>query len=166
MLWILTKDPVTFTALSSISTQSPSTWCNSGMFWGNSEMILSKNLNLINKMFFKQISFTSHLRSVAQDELNAADQEKMIGIAILSFISLVTLVFYFFVKNALSVIRVKLQNLWCRPFKLAANKSGFCQRSDGKGQRVRCGKNEDRESLSWFSTDINCQRHEEKQGNG
>ena len=45
-------------------------------------------------------------RSVAQDELNAADQEKMIGIAILSFISLVTLVFYFFVKNALSVIRV------------------------------------------------------------
>ena len=46
-------------------------------------------------------------RSVAQDELNAADQEKMIGIAILSFISLVTLVFYFFVKNALSVIRVR-----------------------------------------------------------
>ena len=45
-------------------------------------------------------------RSVAQNELNAADQEKMIGIAILSFISLVTLVFYFFVKNALSVIRV------------------------------------------------------------
>ena len=74
-------------------------------------MILSKNLNLVIKMFFKQISFTSHLRSVAQDELNAADQEKMIGIAILSFISLVTLVFYFFVKNALSVIRVRLQNL-------------------------------------------------------
>ena len=47
------------------------------------------------------------IRSVAQDELNAADQEKMIGIAILSFISLVTLVFYFFVKNALSVIRVR-----------------------------------------------------------
>jgi len=46
------------------------------------------------------------IESVAQDELNAADQEKMIGIAILSFISLVTLVFYFFVKNALSVIRV------------------------------------------------------------
>ena len=44
---------------------------------------------------------------MAQDELNAADQEKMIGIAILSFISLVTLVFYFFVKNALSVIRVR-----------------------------------------------------------
>ena len=43
---------------------------------------------------------------MAQDELNAADQEKMIGIAILCFISLVTLVFYFFVKNALSVIRV------------------------------------------------------------
>ena len=127
MLWILTKDPVTFTALSSISTQSPSTWCNSGMFWGNSEMILSKNLNLIYKMFFKQISFTSHLRSVAQDELNAADQEKMIGIAILSFISLVTLVFYFFVKNALSVIRVRLQNLWCRPFILATNNQVFAK---------------------------------------
>ena len=50
------------------------------------------------------------VRSVAQDELNAADQEKMIGIAILSFISLVTLVFYFFVKNALSVIRVSPVN--------------------------------------------------------
>ena len=45
-------------------------------------------------------------RHVAQEELNAADQEKIIGIAVLSFISLVTLVFYFFVKNALSVIRV------------------------------------------------------------
>ena len=43
---------------------------------------------------------------VAQEELNAADQEKIIGIAVLSFISLVTLVFYFFVKNALNVIRV------------------------------------------------------------
>ena len=51
------------------------------------------------------------VRSVAQDELNAADQEKMIGIAILSFISLVTLVFYFFVKNALSVIRVSPANV-------------------------------------------------------
>ena len=48
---------------------------------------------------------------MAQDELNAADQEKMIGIAILSFISLVTLVFYFFVKNALSVIRVRILEL-------------------------------------------------------
>ncbi|XP_071748838.1 uncharacterized protein [Lepeophtheirus salmonis] len=46
------------------------------------------------------------IEEVAQDELNAADQEKIIGIAILSFISLVTLVFYFFVKNALSVIRI------------------------------------------------------------
>ena len=43
---------------------------------------------------------------MAQEELNAADQEKNIGIAVLSFISLVTLVFYFFVRNALSVIRV------------------------------------------------------------
>ena len=50
------------------------------------------------------------VRSVAQDELNAADQEKMIGIAILCFISLVTLVFYFFVKNAHSVIGVSAVN--------------------------------------------------------
>ena len=54
--------------------------------------------------------YPHHDRSVAQDELNAADQEKMIGIAILSFISLVTLVFYFFVKNAHSVIRVSPVN--------------------------------------------------------
>ena len=47
-----------------------------------------------------------YFRVVAQEELNAADQEKNIGIAVLSFISLVTLVFYFFVRNALSVIRV------------------------------------------------------------
>lgn len=47
------------------------------------------------------------IRDVAQEELNNADQEKIIGIAVLSFISLVTLVFYFFVKNALSVIRVR-----------------------------------------------------------
>ena len=56
-------------------------------------------------------NFFPYFRSVAQDELNAADQEKMIGIAILSFISLVTLVFYFFVKNALSVIRVRILEL-------------------------------------------------------
>ena len=52
------------------------------------------------------IFFAIHFRVVAQEELNAADQEKNIGIAVLSFISLVTLVFYFFVRNALSVIRV------------------------------------------------------------
>ena len=54
---------------------------------------------------FLKICFIAQ-RDVAQDELNAADQEKIIGIAVLSFISLVTLVFYFFVKNALAVIRV------------------------------------------------------------
>ena len=43
---------------------------------------------------------------MAQEELNAADTEKIAGIAILSFISLVTIIFYFFVKNALSVIRL------------------------------------------------------------
>lgn len=48
------------------------------------------------------------IEGVAQEELNNADQEKIIGIAVLSCISLVTLVFYIFVKNALSVIRVSL----------------------------------------------------------
>ena len=43
---------------------------------------------------------------MAQEELNAADTEKIAGIAILSFISLITIIFYFFVKNALSVIRL------------------------------------------------------------
>lgn len=47
------------------------------------------------------------IEGVAQEELNNADQEKIIGIAVLSCISLVTLVFYIFVKNALSVIRVR-----------------------------------------------------------
>ena len=55
--------------------------------------------------FVSNVNFISS-RDVAQDELNAADQEKIIRIAVLSFISLVTLVFYFFVKNALAVIRV------------------------------------------------------------
>ena len=45
-------------------------------------------------------------RNVAQDELDAAEAGKNIGMAILSFISIITLIFYFFVKNALSVIRV------------------------------------------------------------
>ena len=43
---------------------------------------------------------------MAQEELNEAEAGKTVGIAILSFISLVTLIFYFFVKNALAVIRV------------------------------------------------------------
>ena len=46
------------------------------------------------------------IRNVAQDELDAAETGKTTGMAILSFISIITLIFYFFVKNALSVIRV------------------------------------------------------------
>ena len=38
--------------------------------------------------------------------MNAADQERIIGITVLTFISLVTVIFYFLVKNAWSVIRV------------------------------------------------------------
>ena len=63
------------------------------------------------------------IEGVAQEELNNADQEKIIGIAVLSCISLVTLVFYIFVKNALSVIRVRAHdyNLLC----FLANKPSF-----------------------------------------
>ena len=45
-------------------------------------------------------------RNVARIELDEAEAGKRTGIAILSFISVVTLIFYFFVKNALAVIRV------------------------------------------------------------
>ena len=44
---------------------------------------------------------------MAKQELDEAEAGKSTGIAILSFISVVTLIFYFFVKNALGVIRVK-----------------------------------------------------------
>ena len=67
------------------------------------------------------------IEGVAQEELNNADQEKIIGIAVLSCISLVTLVFYIFVKNALSVIRVRSHDynlLWF----LANNPSFFPNR--------------------------------------
>ena len=47
------------------------------------------------------------IRNVAQKELDEAEAGKSTGIAILSFISVVTLIFYFFVKNALGVIRVR-----------------------------------------------------------
>ena len=45
-------------------------------------------------------------RAVASQELDEAEAGKSTGITILSFISVVTLIFYFFVKNALGVIRV------------------------------------------------------------
>ena len=50
--------------------------------------------------------YISFFRNVAQNELDAADNEKTIGVVILSFISLITVVFYFFVKNAHATIRV------------------------------------------------------------
>ena len=65
-------------------------------------------------MIFENI-FTVHkfeiqfiiLRDVAQEELNAADKEKITGIAALTFTCSVTVVFYLFVKNALSAIKVE-----------------------------------------------------------
>ena len=47
--------------------------------------------------------------AVASQELDEAEAGKSTGITILSFISVVTLIFYFFVKNALGVIRVDIQ---------------------------------------------------------
>ena len=59
---------------------------------------------LMNIYIFLKMSFS--LRNVARIELDEAEAGKSTGIAILSFISVVTLIFYFFVKNALAVIRV------------------------------------------------------------
>ena len=43
--------------------------------------------------------FKKNTRKVAQSELDDADYEKILGIAVITFISFITLVFYFFVKN-------------------------------------------------------------------
>ena len=53
-----------------------------------------------------QIKLFLIFRDVAQEELNAADKEKITGIAALTFTCSVTVVFYLFVKNALSAIKV------------------------------------------------------------
>lgn len=57
-------------------------------------------------MYFPIKNYKLFLRNVARIELDEAEAGKSTGIAILSFISVVTLIFYFFVKNALAVIRV------------------------------------------------------------
>ena len=113
--------------------------------------------------YFRHKIFIVCFRSVAQDELNAADQEKMIGIAILSFISLVTLVFYFFVKNALSVIRVSYC-LFANVNEHCGLLQGFRQRSHGKSQRTWCWEDEDGKSFPRLSPNIRGSRHEETQG--
>ena len=59
---------------------------------------------LVNIYIFLKMRFS--FRNVARIELDEAEAGKSTGIAILSFISVVTLIFYFFVKNALAVIRV------------------------------------------------------------
>lgn len=91
------------------------------------------------------------IEDVAQGELNAADQEKIIGIAVLSFISLVTLVFYFFVKNALSVIRVSQISSYdksCCKNVLNHFSSDFCQGSHGKSSTFGHRENENRKGFS------------------
>ena len=51
-------------------------------------------------MYFPIKNYKLFLRNVARIELDEAEAGKSTGIAILSFISVVTLIFYFFVKNA------------------------------------------------------------------
>ena len=58
--------------------------------------------NYYNYSSFYMILF----REVAQEEFNAADEKKNVGIALLTIITIVTVLFYFFVRNALSVIEV------------------------------------------------------------
>ena len=65
-------------------------------------------------------------RNVAKEELDEAEAGKSTGIAILSFISVVTLIFYFFVKNALGVIRVKSNT--CKMKHTKSNISSRCLR--------------------------------------
>ena len=55
-------------------------------------------------IFYDYSSFD--FREVAQEEFNAADEKKIVGIALLTIISIVTVLFYLFVRNALSVIEV------------------------------------------------------------
>lgn len=72
---------------------------------------LRDDIEYDNNNFLKENIFIA-FRNVAQDELDAAEAGKNIGMAILSFISIITLIFYFFVKNALSVIRVSEHGKW------------------------------------------------------
>ena len=74
-------------------------------------MTSSRNLAQLSELLMQLVTCYV-VRNVAQDELDAAEAGKNIGMAILSFISIITLIFYFFVKNALSVIRVRGA---CRP---------------------------------------------------
>ena len=97
---------------------------------------------------------------MAQDELDAAEAGKNIGMAILSFISIITLIFYFFVKNALSVIRVRA---------LTAGQdliecSGFLQTTGGKSSRARQSEKSDGESFSRVSASCAGQRYEARTG--
>ena len=88
---------------------------------------------------------------MAQDELDAAEAGKNIGyrsqffppkillslrMAILSFISIITLIFYFFVKNALSVIRVGC-GFTSVVLEVSLNVLGFLQTTGRKSEGAR-----------------------------
>ena len=114
---------------------------------------------------------------MAQDELDAAEAGKNIGMAILSFISIITLIFYFFVKNALSVIRVniKISNKnWfdAETEELASKRAqlscldvlGVFQATGGKSAGAWQPEESNREGFSRFSSSFTCQGHEERTG--
>ena len=80
--------------------------------------------------------------------MNAADKEKITGIAALTFTCSVTVVFYLFVKNALSAIKVRKyaskhhspRKRYIKGDTPATNFKFYildiCKRDDGNGKRV------------------------------
>ena len=104
--------------------------------------------------------------------------------AILSFISIITLIFYFFVKNALSVIRVSslffglldgflsFSAVRFNKQKMKSEKSimieinvlGLFQTTCRKSSRTWQPEKSNRESFSWFSAPVSGSRHEKGSG--
>ena len=113
--------------------------------------------------------------------MNAADKEKITGIAALTFTCSVTVVFYLFVKNALSAIKVRKYVIkhytslnWLKligasqPF-LDLQKTeifflDFCERDDGNGKRVASREKEHGKGIPGISTEINNLPCERKKG--
>ena len=107
--------------------------------------------------------------------MNAADKEKITGIAALTFTCSVTVVFYLFVKNALSAIKVrKYASKHHSPRKRYKETHplhifefyilDICKRDDGNGKRVASWEKEHRKSIPGISTEINNLPRKRKKG--
>ena len=83
--------------------------------------------------------------------------------AILSFISIITLIFYFFVKNALSVIRVSQADSRVRACQ-ELNVLGFLQATGGKSWGAGQSEKSDGESFSRVSASCAGQRSQARTG--